>query len=137
MKSYSRFYGLLKKLSIPTDERVGLIRQFTKGRTLSLREMSEVEYKTMCDALEDTLSGKVNRELEYMNLKKKRSAVLHQMQKMGINTADWEVVNKYCQEPRIAGKVFRDLKAEDLDTLLIKLIMIHRKEINKINETLN
>lgn len=137
MKNYSRFYGLLKKLSFPTDERVGLIRQFTKGRTLSLREMSEVEYKTMCDALEDTLKGKVNRELEYMNLKKKRSAVLHQMQKMGINTADWEVVNKYCQEPRIAGKVFRDLKAQELDTLLIKLVMIHRKEINKINETLN
>ena len=60
-------------------------------------------------------------------LRKKRSSVLHQMQLLGINTADWSRVDAYCLDRRIAGKRFRELDNEELDKLLKKLYAIRRK----------
>lgn len=60
-------------------------------------------------------------------LRKKRSSVLHQMQLLGINTADWSRVDAYCLNRRIAGKRFRELDNEELDKLLKKLYAIRRK----------
>ena len=37
-------------------------------------------------------------------LRQKRSAVLHQMQLLGIDTADWDRVNAFCRDSRIAGE---------------------------------
>ncbi len=60
-------------------------------------------------------------------LRKKRSSVLHQMQLLGIKTADWSRVDAYCLDRRIAGKRFRELDNEELDKLLKKLYAIRRK----------
>ena len=62
-------------------------------------------------------------------LRQKRSAVLHQMQLLGINTADWDKVNAFCLDSRIAGMEFRELDCEALDTLQVKLR--RRKRENK------
>ena len=64
-------------------------------------------------------------------LRQKRSAVLHQMQLLGIDTADWDWVNAFCRDSRIAGKEFRELDCEALDTLQVKLRAIRRKRENK------
>jgi predicted ATPase len=64
-------------------------------------------------------------------LRQKRSAVLHQMQLLGINTADWDKVNAFCLDSRIAGMEFRELDCEALDTLQVKLRAIRRKRENK------
>lgn len=61
-------------------------------------------------------------------LRRKRSAVLHQMQLLGIDTADWGRVDAYCTDRRIAGKRFCVLDAEELDALLKKLRAIRRKK---------
>ena len=37
-----------------------------------------------------------SRPVSYEVLKKKRSAVLHQMQLMGIDTANWAAVDNFC-----------------------------------------
>lgn len=58
-----------------------------------------------------------SRPVSYEVLKKKRSAVLHQMQLMGIDTANWAAVDNFCLGVRIAGKKFRELSADDLDPL--------------------
>lgn len=55
-----------------------------------------------------------SRPVSYEVLKKKRSAVLHQMQLMGIDTANWAAVDNFCLGVRIAGKKFRELSADDL-----------------------
>ena len=49
----------------------------------------------------------------------------------GIDTADWDRVNAFCRDSRIAGKEFRELDCEALDTLQVKLRAIRRKRENK------
>ena len=60
-------------------------------------------------------------------LRQMRSKVLHQMQLIGVDTADWNAVNAYCYNPRIAGKPFGWLKLEELEELLKKLRAIRAK----------
>ena len=49
------------------------------------------------------------------------------MQKLGIDTTDWNRVNAFCQDGRIAGKQFRDITSEELEQLAKKLRSIERK----------
>lgn len=123
--SYARFYALLKRLPVHSDEmKEELVLQYTGQRTSSLRDMTEAEYNTMCNALESSFkdSWSVKRE----QLKKSRSAVLHLMQRLGIDTSDWVRINAFCRDSRIAGKEFAALDCEELDKLLPKLRSIQR-----------
>lgn len=61
-------------------------------------------------------------------LRRQRSSVLHQMQLLGIDTADWNRVDAFCLGPRIVGKRFCHLDSEELDALLKKLRAIRRKQ---------
>ena len=49
------------------------------------------------------------------------------MQKLGIDTTDWTSINAFCQDQRIAGKVFSQLSNEELEQLSVKLRSIQRK----------
>lgn len=123
--NYSRFYALLNRLPIRgADVKEELVLQYTEQRTSSLREMTEAEYKAMCNALENSLkdSWSIQRE----QLRQKRSAVLHLMQRLGIDTSDWTRINAFCKDSRIAGKEFAALNYEELDGLLLKLRSIYR-----------
>lgn len=71
-----------------------------------------------------------SRQITFEILRRMRSSVLHQMQLLGINTADWSRVDAYCMDKRIAGKPFRDLDEEELKALLKKLRAIRRKKDN-------
>lgn len=72
------------------------------------------------------------KEITKETLRQKRSSVLHQMQLMGINTADWNRVDTFCMDKRIAGKRFCQLDGEELDALLKKLRAIKRKRDNAL-----
>lgn len=125
--NYRRFYALFRKLTIRGDReecRRQLVSQYTMGRTDSLREMKEEEYIAMCHGIEDILG---NRE----ELRKKRSSCLKIMQQLGVNTYDWGRVDKYCLNPRIAGKRFAWLDTEELSVLARKLRAIKDKEDKK------
>ncbi len=140
-RNYARFYTLLNRL--PTTDRdelkATLVSQYTGGRTESLREMTTKEYDTMCDAMQQMAGGYRAQEIYREELRRKRSAVLKQLQKIGVDTTDWNRVDAYCMNPRIAGKEFRKLTAEELDTVNIKLRIIQRKERenNNDNQLLN
>ena len=60
-------------------------------------------------------------------LKRLRPAALHRMRKMGIDTADWSVVDAFCSQPRIAKKRFAQLELAELEVLIAKLEAIRRK----------
>lgn len=134
-RNYARFYVLLNRL--PTTDReelkAQLVSQFTGGRTESLREMTDKEYDALCDELQRQDANRRARELYRAELRRRRSAALHLMQKLGIDTTDWNRVDAYCLHPRLAGKEFRKLTADELDTLIIKLRIILRKETDKNN----
>lgn len=59
--------------------------------------------------------------------KKARSAVLKQIQLYGIDTTDWDAVDRFCASPRIAGKAFRYLTIAELKTLRVKMLSIRHK----------
>ena len=134
---YSRFWTLLAKMPCPDRDglKLQLVSGFTNGRTDSLREMTPGEYDSMIREMEKQTGS--SRPVSYEVLKKKRSAVLHQMQLMGIDTADWAAVDNFCLGVRIAGKKFRELSADDLDAVLLRLRAIRHKDMQKMRKGLN
>lgn len=121
--SYARFYSALNRLTIKggrEDCKRQLVRQYTAGRTDSLREMSAVEYRSMCEGIERIGTDQAA-------LRRKRSTVLRLMQQLGIDTTDWREINTFCSNSRIAGKPFAQLPPEELDTLARKLRGIKNK----------
>lgn len=126
--NFARFYAAFNRLPAKGDRdelKRSIVRQYTRDRTDSLREMERREYEECCAALE-RLSG-MNYDLMRTELRRRRSACLHLMQLLGVDTADWERVNEFCHQPRIAGKEFRLLDTEELDALAVKLRAIRRK----------
>ncbi|MCD8081893.1 MAG: hypothetical protein LUF04_16305 [Bacteroides sp.] len=115
--NYSRFFTILKRIPGKPD-RKDIIRQFTGGRTDSLRGMTAWEFDRMCDALDAQFKDDRTRA---------RSVVLKLMQQLGIDTTDWNRINAFSRDPRIAGKEFRVLKLGELEALAEKLRGIQRK----------
>ena len=116
--NYAAFYALLK--SMPGASKEDLVLQWTNGRTASLKEMSEREYTLMIRQL--------RQQVENLEEKKKaRSAVLKQFQLYGIDTTDWDAVDRFCCNARIAGKPFRYLTIAELKTLRVKMLSIRNK----------
>lgn len=126
MGNYSRFYVLLNRLPVHDDEmKERLVLQYTGGRTASLRQMSEAEYNTMCNALDGSLKDPRNTRQEL--LRKRRSQALHVIQRLGVDTTDWARINAFCRDARIAGKEFAALGPEELAALTVKLRGIERR----------
>ena len=116
--NYAAFYALLK--SMPGASKEDLVLQWTNGRTASLKEMSDREYSLMIRQL--------RQQVENLEEKKKaRSAVLKQFQLYGIDTTDWDAVDRFCCTPRIAGKPFRYLTIPELKALRVKMLSIRNK----------
>lgn len=117
VKDFAWFWALLAGMSRAGEReemKRGLVLQFTSGRTESLREMERWEYDRMCQHME-ACSGLAARR------KAARSRCLLLMQKLGIDTSDWQRVNAFCQDRRICGKPFRYLVVEELAGLERKL----------------
>lgn len=117
-RNYARFYALLRQL--PRASKEELVRQYTDGRTESLREMTDGEYERLVEAM-SRMSG------EREALRQARSAALHQLQRYGIDTTRWSEVNAFVLQPRIAGKPFARLTVGELQGLTRKMRAILAK----------
>lgn len=120
---------------MPGADKETLVYQFTQNRTVHLHQMLDKEYDAMCRQMEDITGYDERRRKQYDLLRKARSGVLHQLQIYGIDTTDWNRVDAFCKDPRIAGKTFRALTVDDLNALNTKIRMIIRKQkqINMVN----
>ena len=123
--NYARFYALLRRM--PCADKETLVSQYSNGRTTHLREMSDWEYRAMCEGMERVAGDHERHEALRRALKSKRSAALHQMQLLGVDTADWRKVDAFCRDRRIAGTDFRELDGEGLEALTRKIRIIRRK----------
>lgn len=131
--NFARFYTLLNRMPYVGDKedlKRELVLQGTNGRTNSLREVSKKEYVAICEAMERVAPG-IERDEFAEQLRKSRSVCLRLMQKIGVDTTSWRVVNDYCKSPKIAGADFRVLSIHDLDRLSLKLRMILKKQSDK------
>lgn len=127
-ENYATFYGLLNRMYSSDKEELkkNIVMEYTSGRTNSLKEMTVPEYQSALKGMEKLVVPTFQEQMQKV-IKKKRSSVLHQMQLYGIDTANWDNVNAFCMDKRIAGKVFRELSPDELDELLVKIRAIRRK----------
>lgn len=133
IENYARFYGLLNRL--PGADKDTLVYQFSYGRTTHLRLLTKGEYKLMCNEMERVAGISERKKALVQERKRKRSLALHLMQQWGVDTANWDRVNAFCENPRIAGKDFRALDMADLEKLILKLrVMVSRKVAEKRTE---
>ena len=116
--NFARFYALFNKLPYQGDReefKKQIVLQYTWNRTDSLKEMTAKEYEVCCTALEK-LSGQDEwRQKLREELRRKRSVCLKLMQQLGIDTTDWNRVNEFCNNPRIAGKPFVQVSTAELE----------------------
>ena len=89
--------------------------------------MTSKEYEACCSALEKLTGQDEWRQKLREELRRKRSVCLKLMQQLGIDTTDWDRINAFCNNPRIAGKPFVRISAAELDQLSVKLRAIQRK----------
>lgn len=130
--NYARFYALLKRMpGNQEDLKEQLVLTYTGNRTTSLKEMKQSEYDTMCASMQDTVNGGISDAEFKARIKSYRSNVLHWLQVIGVDTTDWDRVDAYCLDSRIAGKVFRKLTIPELEALVPKLKAIARKDKEK------
>lgn len=138
VNNYGRFYAMLGKLVYDGDKeelKRQLVYQCSWGRTESLRDLTRTEYEALCQVLEQMCgrSWRASREAERAELRRHRSVCLSLMQRLGVDTTDWQRVNGFCLLPRIAGKEFARLGLEELGALAVKLRAILRKGGMKTN----
>ena len=124
--NYARFYTLLKKM--PGADKETLVEQYTNGRTTHLRETTQQEYNKLCRDMEQVAGYDEFVEGIRRQLRRKRSVCLKLMQQLGIDTTDWNRVNAFCEDARIAGKAFRHISIDELEELAVKLRTIKRKK---------
>ncbi|MDO4165657.1 MAG: hypothetical protein Q4D56_14935 [Bacteroides sp.] len=128
--NFARFYSLFNKLPYNGDReefKKSIVLQYTWNRTDSLREMTAKEYSDCCTALERLTGQDEWRQKMRDELRRRRSVCLKLMQKLGIDTSDWQRINDFCRHPRIAGKPFAKITSDELEELSVKLRSIQRK----------
>jgi len=128
--NFARFYQLLAQMQGADKEE--LVWQSSNMLTTSLREFCEKNpkgYQKMLDDMQKSLTSGNDTELRRL-----RSAVLHRMQKYGIDTSNWGVVNSFLSNPRIAGKRLWEMSIEELHILIPKLQMLIAKKTKEQRE---
>ncbi|KAA6323100.1 hypothetical protein EZS27_027432 [termite gut metagenome] len=113
--SYKLFYALLKNLR--GYEKEAAVYDFTDGRTTHLSELSEKEYRGLCQYLQEIIDSNVER-------KRVGSRVLNLLTEMGFKTTRrefWVEIDRFLSDKRVAGKKYRELTTGECEKLVPKL----------------
>ena len=122
-----RLHVLYAQYHLDEDTRRNLIYELTDGRTSSTAGLTYAE----AQYLAGYITGAAGTTLDDKALKRQRSAVLLRLQKIGIDTTDWNKVNAFLEDIRIAGKPFYKLDYGDRRGLIPKLEAILKKQTEK------
>lgn len=134
--SFAKFYVLLGQM--PGVNKEDLVWQYSAMLTTSLREFYErnpIGYARMVGDMQQTVNA-MNKQTprktavneNTAELKRLRSAVLHRLQKHGIDTTDWNRVNAFMRQPRIAGKTLGEMSIDELKAFIPKMQSILAKD---------
>lgn len=126
------FFTLIRQL--PEAKKEDIVWAFSEGKTTSLTEFkaqSNTGYNLMIRELQKRVQMEQERET-----KRLRSAILTRLQRYGINTTDWHEVNKFLEQPKIAGKVLYKMTQQEMQELIPKLESILRKTKEKSEQAI-
>lgn len=131
---HARFYALLSNMKGADKDQ--LVWSYSNMLTTSLAEFLDkkpADYNTMLNDMQRIVgtttpnNEKVALIIE-RELKKRRSAILLRLQKHGIDTTDWNAVNRFMRNPKIAGKTLGEMDTDEMDMLIPKLEAILAKD---------
>jgi hypothetical protein len=126
---YALFYALLKNLT--GYEKEAAVYDFTDGRTTHLSDLTDKEYRGICNYLQSIVNINAAR-------RKAGSQVLNLLTKMGFQTTDkegWAQIDSFLLDKRIAGKKYRELNTSELKGLAVKLCSMRDKGYRAGKET--
>jgi thiamine pyrophosphate-dependent acetolactate synthase large subunit-like protein len=127
--SHAQFFALLAQM--PGADKEDLVWEYSHTVTNSLSEFYNknpngyAQMITDMQRIVDKMKPQTNEQAE---LKRLRSAILHRLQKHGIDTTDWKRVNAFMRQPRIAGKTLGEMTISELQALIPKLQSILQKD---------
>ncbi|MDR0834626.1 MAG: hypothetical protein LBN93_10675 [Candidatus Symbiothrix sp.] len=133
--SHGRFYALLRQ--IPQADKEEFVWQYSGLLTTSLNEFAErkpCEYRHMINEMQvlvNEMNGHASNDANSAKRaeeKRLRSAILHRLQKHGVNTADWNSVNAFMRQPRIAGKTLGEMSISEMQAFIPKIQSILSKD---------
>lgn len=105
-----------------------------------MRKTRKISRPVMQLELDLDLEVKVKTLENIAETKKLRSSILKKLQLHGVDTTDWTCVNRFLEQPRIAGKRLYNMSNEEMLALIKKLGSIlgkdseKRKEIERITK---
>ena len=125
---YSDLYAMMTALGSPlevSELKELLCAGVSGGRTTSLHELTPSELSKLREQLRAQTGSKPAKGDK--SRKRKRSAVLKLLTEYGVDTKDWDVINAFVAQPRLAGKPFALLDNDELEALRRKLWAMLRK----------
>lgn len=126
-----RLHTIYSVQGIDNEKKQDILLNLTDGRTNSTKDLTLKEAIYLCGYLNGAKSENRELSIDERELKRRRSAVLKRLQRIGVDTTDWGAVNAFCLNKRIAGKRFRELDEEELLLLIPKLESILKKSENE------
>jgi len=135
--SHSTFFALINQL--PRMNKEDVVWEYSGMLTTSLSEFyntNTVGYNQMITDLRRLVNdhnaaksrAKYLSEAEEKQVKKLRSGILTRLQKYGVDTTDWDKVNAFMKQPKIAGKLLYEMTIPEMEALTRKLQSILKKE---------
>lgn len=124
MKTFGEFHKLLGLMPYATKE--DLVYRHSMQQTKSLRELFEkypIGYNNMLREMRNIVESMVTKETRLL-----RSAILKRLTKYGIDTTDWNEVNRFLEQPRIAGKRLYDMSTPEMHAFIAKMESILQKD---------
>jgi len=124
-----RFYGLLAEKNM-REHKEAILAGF---EVTSTKDLTNNQLLDLIETLSRIESPKTEVPKE---LREARSAVLKALDALDVKAinGDWDHVNNYLKQPRIAGKVLYQCTVEELKALIPKLKIIARKRKARIDE---
>lgn len=121
---FRRFFTILKKH--PEANRYEMVYNLTHGETDDIKLLTPKEYNELCKSLEN--------EEDKEEWRRKGRDLLHLLQLIGVNTADWDVIDEYLKNPRIYSgicpypKRYKETTTDERKLIMNKLHSIRRKD---------
>ncbi len=138
---HARFYAVFARM-VGADKE-DIIWDYSNKLTTSLNEFKEKNpsaYTAMLIDLEQKFpaakqaakpSSKAGKQAVSDETRKLRSGILKRLQKHGIDTTDWNCVNRFLENPKIAGKRMYNMTDDEMKSFIRKMESILAKDLEE------
>ena len=129
MGNFQQFYAMLKDIPVSDKDelKATLVSRASNGRTTHLHELTPAEHTDLLLSMRGAIPRPDDERRHW------RHVCLSLMRDYGVQTDNWQAINLFVLNPRIAGKDFRSMKLDELQQLSVKLrAMIKKNYLGRV-----